>query len=162
MRCSFTTFPKLILIALLAVFPAFGQKSENAAVPVIDVNFCDLIENPETYKDKTVRVRATYQTLAGGAKIYCIDCLDVSASWVEFDEKFKKAAPKALRKKIEAGGVMNAALVGKFSAGGRYGAENLYASRFIVENVSEVEVLSKNPEDLTVRARAKFYCQKKD
>lgn len=148
----------LVLNFSLAVV---AQTKPAAQESIAEVNFCDLIENPNSYAGKTIRVKATFESAAGVSKMFCSDCLDVQASWVKFGDGFEKNTKKAFRKRLKEKAISNVIFVGKFSTG-EFGKNREYASQFAVETAENVEVLADKPGNLTVRMQAKTYCQKND
>src|SRR5215813_13785653 len=44
--------------------------------------FCDLLRNPEKYRDQRVKVRATFRYGFEWQQLYCLDCLDKGRAWL--------------------------------------------------------------------------------
>lgn len=128
----------------------------------IDVNFCDLLKTPDEYADKTVRVKATYQSFFEMSKIYCSDCFQQRGTWVEFDDDFEDNTKKVLRKRLNNNSVVNVTFVGKFYTGKTFGHQNGYDSQFVVQYMESAEVISKKPIDLSEATKTKTYCQTND
>lgn len=53
----------------------YGQKAQPIdSEEIIEVGFCELVSHPETYNDKTVRVRASWYETFEGDVLYDIQC----------------------------------------------------------------------------------------
>lgn len=154
-------FSILFLILAFSV-SAFGQKKKDkTSLPIVDVNFCDLIEKPDDYVGKTVRVKASFEIYEGEPRIVCGDCLDIEAISIKFGDGSEKAAKKIYRKPMKEKTLANVIFVGKFAVGG-FGKDNRYTKQIIVESVEYAEVLADKPNNYTIRMQAKDFCQKKD
>src|SRR5713226_1071230 len=101
------------------------------AVEVKTVPFCDLIRNPKLYDQKIVRVTAIYRYGYEWSQLYCLDCNDVGATWVELDDSFATNTDPKLAKKIRENGfrgrTVRIVAVGQFyGTGGGYGHMGSY------------------------------------
>ncbi len=94
---------KVILLSFLTlVFSSiiFSQvqlgKSSDTKETIIDVNFCDLFENPSNYNNKVVRVTEIYRFGFEWSDFYCPSCDGIA--WMNF-EKYDKRQTKKKHKK---------------------------------------------------------------
>ena len=148
--------PRPIICAALCLLLAGGgaarQKSgRSAAAGVPTVAFCDLVNNPELYDGKVVRVRAFYRVGFEWSQMYCAECVDGETStWVEFEDEMCRGSkePKDDR-------TSSVVFVGKFYGSGRgYGHLNAYRFRFVVSCVEKSKtVLKSSPHPLSLRER---------
>ena len=162
-------FSKLSIVIFIFVFSAcvFAQQAENKSnEQVIDVNFCDLLKNPDEYKDKIIRVNATYRFSSEEAELFCSDC-DNKGVWVEFTNKYSEESKKKYRKRLKGndliGKTINVVFVGNLLSGEGYGHFGVYPFKFMVQRLDYAEVIQKNGSHiLSNEAKAKTYCQKKN
>ncbi len=151
--------PSFLILCFCSIVFAQAQSTKEQ---IVDVNFCDLLKNPNDYTDKTIRVKATYQSFFEMSKMYCSDCLQQRGTWVEFDDDFTDNTKKVYRKKINNNSVVNGTFAGKFYTGKTFGHQNGYDSQFVVQYMESADVISKKPIDLSEASKAKTYCQTKN
>jgi len=156
----------LVLLVFLSSF-TFCQKTENKSYEkIINVNFCDLLRNPAEYKDKIVRIKATYRVGFEWTELYCSDCLNNGRTWVGFDnltiEKTEKNLAKELeQRKTYEGRTANVIFIGKHKTGKNFGHLGEYQNLFEVESVEGGKVIyndSPVPQYLPEEVKAKTYC----
>ncbi len=158
-------FNKFLTLLFIFIFSSclFGQQVENKSnEQITEVNFCDLLKNPNDYTDKIIRVKAIYQSFFEISKMYCSNCLQQRGTWVEFDDDFEDNTKKVYWKKLNNNSVVNVTFVGKFYTGKTFGHQNGYDSQFVVQYMESAEVISKKSINLSEAAKAKTYCQTKD
>ncbi|MFN3330192.1 MAG: hypothetical protein ACK419_04620 [Pyrinomonadaceae bacterium] len=110
------------------------------------VEFCDLVKNPGKYDGKEVTVRATYRYGFEWQEIFCLGCRDVGKTWLEIGDITKKSK-KVLKKFPKDDGTINALFTGTFeSSKGPYG-DGSYRFRFVLKEISQVEVVTKSGAD---------------
>src|SRR6266851_723480 len=89
---------------LLVLTPCIdhGQSSRSAVPPgdVKTVPFCEMVRNPKLYDHQKVRVAAIYRYGYEWSQLYCLDCIDTGATWVELDESFADMTDSRLAKRI--------------------------------------------------------------
>jgi hypothetical protein len=107
------------------------------------VPFCDVLRNPEKYKGKVVRVRATYRSGFEWSYLYCLDCRDRGRVWLDFSWDLDKASQKALKRAHKHDGLCNLTVEGTLASGGHYGHMGAYQYEFTANRVSDVMVVSK-------------------
>lgn len=169
MRNALLKFSILFFVLLFSI-SVFGQQAKRkTSEQIADVNFCYLLKNPDAYKDKTVRVKATYRYGFEWSELYCSNCIGKGQVWVDFTESFSENSKKKYRKKLnengDGGRTVNVTFVGKFLAQGRYGHMNGYPFNFIVEKVENAEIIYKySPvfNSLPDEVKPKTYCQNND
>lgn len=164
----FNKFPALLFIFIFSLCVFAQQSKSNSNEQIVEVNFCDLLKNPDAYKDKTVRVKATYRYGFEWSELYCSDCQSQGNVWVDFDDAFQENSKKKYRNKLKENGdggrTVNVVFTGKFLVGGHYGHMSGYSYGFTVERVESAEViykLSPISNALPAEIKAKTYCQKK-
>ncbi len=163
----FNKISALLFIFLFSVFVTAQQAKDKSNQQIVDVKFCDLLKNQDEYKDKTVRLKATYRYGFEWSELYCSNCVGKGQVWVDFADSFEESSKKKYRKKLnengEGGRTVNVTFVGKFLAQGHYGHMGGYSYNFVVEKVENAEIIYKySPvfNSLPEEAKLKTYCQK--
>ena len=163
-------FNKIVALLFVIIFSMsiFAQKAVSKSnEQITDVNFCDLLKNPSEYKDKNVRVKATYRFSFEQAELFCSDCGNKKRVWVDFTDNFIENSEKKFRKKLKAkdyvGKTVNVIFVGSFLSGKGYGHFGAYPFMFLAQRIDYAEVIQTNGSHiLSNQVRAKTYCQKND
>ena len=153
-----------IFIFLSCVFAK--QSKSKSGEEIVDVNFCDLLENPSEYKDKTVRVTAIYSYGFEFTKLYCPTCKRQKEIWVECSNDTENCIPKKFKnsfreKKYGVGKTVKVTLVGKFNTYGSYGHMGSYPNQFLIQTVENAKTISNsgiNYQDLPKKGKAKANC----
>ncbi len=92
--------------------------------------YCEVLNNPQAYKDKMIRVRALYETdfeLSGLTAPACPTALPMT--WVNFEKSWESRTSWRVRRAID--GVKwriqaDVVLVGRFRTGGSFGHMDMY------------------------------------
>ncbi|HEX8566203.1 MAG TPA: hypothetical protein VF648_11080 [Pyrinomonadaceae bacterium] len=154
----------LFLLSVLLI-QAQDQKAF-ANLNVIDVSFCDLTQKPESYRDKIVRIKATYSFGFENSRLFCSDCLDENNSvWVDFEDELCSNSKKIKdNKRYGVGRTLNVTFVGKYEYGGGYGNFGVFPARLLVSCMEEKKELvnySLAPSKLPQKVLSQTYCDKK-
>ena len=132
------TFAKFVALSLIiCAVAAVGGHSET------QVNFCDLVKNPQLYNGKEVTVRATYKYGFEWQFLYCLSCLDGGKAWLEIADDLDDASVKALKRAPKGAGTINLTVQGVFLSGRTYGHLNGYRYQLVAKRVSNIAVLIK-------------------
>jgi hypothetical protein len=107
-----------LIISILLPLRLAAQVPASHSVPQVEtVLFCDLLERPDAYLGKVVRVRAVFTR--GGedwVAIYCPECsTDKNLVRPEYDASFDRATPSKIRSKFDRSDTtLQVTLVGTF------------------------------------------------
>ena len=71
------------------------------------VKFCDLLRNPEKYRDQQVKVRATFRFGFEWQQLYRLDCLDKGKAWLELPNDLDDESERAFKKMPKGAGIVN-------------------------------------------------------
>ena len=119
------------------------QPSMTKQIP--NVSYCEMLEHPEIYEGRLIRVRGSYRSGFEISALYGRECQDAKDSaWLELEVPDKLCTGS---KKIEtsgcAGKITNVLVVGRFyGAEGHYGHLRAYRYKFVVHCVEESEMKS--------------------
>jgi hypothetical protein len=137
---------KILTILVILVLISFGQTviAQNIDSPS-SVEYCDLVKNPEEYDGENVIIHATYRYGFEWQEMYCLGCATAPRTWLEIDsDNVTKKSRKALKRLPRDGATVNALFIGKFeSSGGPFG-DGAYRFRFMVREVSQIELVTKS------------------
>lgn len=148
-------FPLAMLLAAKEPRPLLGE------IPTID--YCNLIHNPNAFREKVIRVHAKYRVGAKWSNLYSPYCGGPSEIWVNFDEtyfndSFQPCQKTNIAEKVKFKGfdqVFDMVLVGKFYGSGEpnYGYDR---SRFmfVVGCVEQATVV----ESSEIKVPTVMYC----
>lgn len=120
-----------------------GQRRNEAKV--LDVDFCDLIKNPQNFDGSTMRVNAIYRYGMYWSEMYCLECESSNRVSVSFANDFDSKTKKKYRKKIrwsDLGRTVRVTAIGTFSASGRYGHRGHLRFQLEIERLESAEVIS--------------------
>lgn len=135
-------------IALLSGCVSLGQNPRTAQLNSIDLNkaqtvpYCEVLNHPEAFKDRLIRVRALYETDFELAAITAPSCaMPIPATWVEFEQNWEHRTRWRVRRAI--GGQqwrvqMDVVFIGMFRTGGQYGHMDMYPFLFEVYKVEAI------------------------
>jgi len=103
------------------------------------MKFCELMRYPETYNERTVKVRATWVYGFEWLYLHCLDCegrvwLDTSELDGQFENLFKHIPKYAA--------IVNVDVEGVFQAGGSFGHLNGYKYQLRAHTISNPAVIS--------------------
>jgi hypothetical protein len=129
------------------------------------VEYCRIVQKPESVKGVEVSVSATYRYGFEWSEMYCLGCLDSGRTWVDFDESVETTTKSALLKRLhqneDLGRTANVVFSGVLEGPGRYGHEGAYRFKFIVKSVRDVKIILKDgrvpdqlPEEVKKRVRS--------
>jgi hypothetical protein len=125
----------------------------------LNVEYCNLVRNPEKYDGKNITVQATYRYGFEWAEMYCVDCRDVGKTWVQLDQDDWVGSKSSLKRLPKNAGTVNAVFSGTFhSADAHYGHLGAYRFMFTVRSLTKVEKVYNDgrvPEQLPPDARKK-------
>ena len=160
---NFDLFTTIRLICMVLVVSFLGGATQNSNTSdTATVTYCDLVRNHQLYDGKEVTVRATYRYGFEWSEIYCLNCLNIGRTWIEFDESVPEAALKRFKPNGAIGRTVNAVFRGSFHSGEmHYGHESQYRFKFLVKSVRAVHAVYKEglvPQQLPLDARRKA-CQ---
>jgi hypothetical protein len=136
---SCTVAPVLVLLALSC--SAAGQKPESA---LQTVSYCDLINAPQQFAGRRIRVRAIYKY---GFEIQRLDspacCPERGVKiWVEIETGLEGLSLRLYHKFPKGMGLALATFEGTFESGGPYG-DGGYRLRFTVDKIGKLEAMAK-------------------
>lgn len=130
------------LICLLVIVSA-GFQPEIAAE---NVNFCGLLNNPNAYSGKLIRVRAIYAYGFEVSELRPPECCAKGAHiWVEFGSEMDRASKRRLHQAPKDMGLALGTYVGYFGMHGPYGQGSPYQLRII--RVQSIEKTARDPGD---------------
>jgi hypothetical protein len=94
------------------------------------VDYCDLLEHSEKFKNQTIRVRAMYETDFEKSVITSPSCpTRLPMTWVAFDGQWESRTARSVRKAVSKAKwrvPLDVVFIGKFKADGRYGHMDMY------------------------------------
>ncbi len=101
----FNKFLTLFFIFIFSLSICAQQSKDKSNEQIIDVNFCDLLKNPNEYKDKIVRTTAIY-TFGGVefSQLYYPSCYSEVETTFRCDEENQNCIPQTLKKTFSAKG----------------------------------------------------------
>lgn len=106
------------------------------------VAYCEVLNHPEAFKDKTIRVRALYETDFERAALTAPSCYTpIPMTWVEFEESWESRTGWRHRRALSAQKwrvPMDVVFIGVFKADGHYGHMDMYPFLFEVYKVEAV------------------------
>jgi len=105
--------------------------------------FCDLLRNPEKYRDQRVEVRATFRYGFEWQQLYCLDCLDKGRAWLWLPDEMDDESTRTFKKMPKGAGMVNLTVVGVLHFGGSYGHRNGYRYELIAQEIRDVAVIRK-------------------
>jgi hypothetical protein len=161
-------FLTLMAFVLLGIPSGMRATAVYSADDIPTVDYCELINHPEKYDQKTVRVRAIYRYGYEWSEIYCPDCFDRNRrTWVESDNLTetcpKTKAIKQLRDSGYKGRTVRVVMVGKFhGSGGGYGHLNGYRFQLDVSCVEEAKTIFRDsplPDGMSRKQLDQIGCQ---
>jgi hypothetical protein len=120
-----------------------GEKPDSADLTNAQtVAYCQILNHPEAFKNKMVRVRALYETDFELAAISAPPCsTPIPMTWVEFDKDWERQTRGRVRRAIGRQRwrvQMDVVFVGTFRTGGHYGHMDMYPSLFEVYKVESI------------------------
>jgi hypothetical protein len=159
---------KVIILCLLSFLFSCGNHNVEFSVEdknsikqvedkdILETGFCELIESPEKFDKKLIRVKAVYRYGFEWSEIYSLKCETKKRIWVERIEKAcKNASPIDKLASAQKGGkTVGIIAVGRFRDGkdGRYGHLNGYNFQFEIECFDKAKILDNEgfvPQALT-------------
>jgi hypothetical protein len=118
-------------------------KSDSAdLIDARTVAYCDILNNPEAFKNKLVRVRALYETDFELSAISAPSCsTSIPTTWVEFEKDWEHRTRWRVRHAINGQQwcvQMDVVFVGIFKTDGHYGHMDMYPFLFDVYKVESI------------------------
>ena len=165
-------FLVLLTTCLFFANSVLGQRATaiegNAVIPVVD--FCDLVQNWQTYDQKTIRVKAVYRYGQYWNELFCPGCNRDDRISFEISADFETKTPKKFRKRIkhsDRGRTLNVVVVGKFFGTGNFGHRGALRFALIVDAIEDAQIILEDspyllPDDLTAKAICKCGAQLDD
>ena len=160
----------LIVAIFLTLSPHIEESDSSGSIArltaVPTVAFCDLIHNPKLYDKKIVRITAIYRYGYEWSQLYCLDCIDAGATWVELDDSFATNTNSKLANKIGENGfrgrTVRVVAVGEFyGSGGGYGHMGSYRYKFRISRLEQATIIlndSPIPAKLPKRVLRRAHC----
>ena len=136
----------LVLISL-----TFFSVATYAQTPV---KLCDLLQNPEKYRDQTVNVRATFRYGFEWQQLYCLDCLDKGRAWLSLPNDMDDESKRIFKKMPKGAGIVNVTVVGVLHFGSSYDHLNGYRYELIAQEIRDVVVIQKGSKDPATESTA--------
>ena len=146
-----TVFFVMSLFPLAMPLAAPEPRSLMGEIPTID--YCNLIHNPNTYREKVIRINAKYRIGAKWSNLYSPYCGGPGEIWVNFDEtyfneSFQPCQKSNIAEKVKFKGfdqIFDVVLVGKFYGSGEpnYG-NNRSKFMFVVGCVEQATVVESS------------------
>ena len=142
-----SVIPLLLGLSLIPCFPARCQSREarpdsadltNAQT----VAYCEILNHPEAYKNKLIRVRALYETDFELASISAPPCsTSIPMTWVEFEKDWEHRTRWRFRRAVSRQPwrvPMDLVFVGVFRTEGHYGHMDMYSFLLDVYKVESI------------------------
>jgi len=134
-----------VLLFAIAANCAQGQVPSHSKSPDIDlggaqtVAYCGILVRPETFNNKTIRVRALYETDFELSVLTAPSCYTaLPLTWVKFEERWESRTRWRFRHALanqKWGVQMDVVLIGVFKADGHFGHMDMYPFLFEVYKV---------------------------
>ena len=137
------------------------NKAQAKEVEIADVSLCELLESPEKFDQKLIRVKAIYRYGFEWSEFYSLKCSTKKRVWVEGAETKCKNAGKVDEMDYAGmgGRTVGVVVVGKFTGEkGGYGHMNSFDYLFRIECFEKAKILDREsyvPEALTPEQRHK-------
>ena len=107
------------------------------------VTYCEVLKNPQGYKDKMIRVSALYQNDFEQSAITAPACTGpIPSQWVDFERSWESRTGWRLRHTINSVKwrvQTDVVFIGRFKAGGSYGHMGMYPFSIEVYRVEAVK-----------------------
>jgi hypothetical protein len=131
----------LLGIALVGQFALAGAK--DAIADARTVPYCEVLNTPQAFAGKIVRVRALYQTNFEQMTLTAPSCATpVPMTWVGFERSWESRTGWRLRRAINHakwGSQTDVVVVGRFQARGSYGHMDMYPFLLEIYKVEAVK-----------------------
>ena len=109
------------------------------------VDYCEVLNHPDAFKDKLIRVRALYETDFEESAITSPFCsLPILMTWVDFEKDWEHRTRWSIRRAIDGQQwrvQMDVVFVGVFRTGGYYGHMDMYSNLLEVYKVESIRPL---------------------
>lgn len=154
----------LLPILLFSAYAVHCGQHDSLEENVDTIAFCEVVQNPDSYDGRKIRVRAILDVGPEQQRLYDPECMgDKTSTWVEFDGAHKQSSAEVrqqLEKILDADGRAFVVVVGRFDgprkfevpegidpklaeflkqANSRYGHLNGYRFQFVIVSVEQVE-----------------------
>ena len=144
-KCSvITSLLGLSLLLCSSAFCQFREVKSDSADPADaqTVAYCDILNNPDTFENKLVRIRALYETDFELSAISAPSCsMSIPTTWVEFEKDWEHRTRWRVRRVINGQQwrvQMDVVFIGIFRTGGHYGQMDGYPFLFDVYKVESI------------------------
>ena len=139
-------FQRIVTLASITACASFGQIAKQVSSVdlsnVQTVSFCEILNNPEAFKNRLIRVRALYQTDLEVAAIASPVCsTPIPTTWVEFEKNWERRTRWKVKRTINGQHwriQTDVVFVGMFKADGHYGHMDMYPFLFEVYKVENI------------------------
>jgi hypothetical protein len=138
----------VFLIVVAADCASQGQADSLAKSHDVDLGgaqttaFCEVLNHPETFNNKTIRIRALYETDFERAALTGPSCdTPIPTTWVQFNERWESRTGWRVRHSLANQKwrvQMDVVFIGVFRADGHYGHMDMYPFLFEVYKVEAV------------------------
>lgn len=108
------------------------------------VDFCDLLNQPESFDGRIVTLRASYRYGFEWQELFCYSCRGAPKVWLEFQDDLPKAAERALKRMPTHAGTVNATFTGVFRGQESAYGDGGYKYQLEVCDLSDVVTVSKS------------------
>ncbi len=142
-------FQFLALMAMCLFLSGSGvsQVRSTDDVPITDVSFCELVENPQKFDQKMIRIAAVYRYGQYWNELYCPGCKREDRISFEIGTDFESKTPKKFRRRIkhsDRGRTLNVIVVGKFVGSGNFGHRGSQHFALIVDAIEDAQIILKD------------------
>src|SRR5215470_20023170 len=118
-RSLFPMFAVLCASCALIFGPDLRRSKTQAATVV---GYCELLRKPASFHGVNVTVSGTYRHGFEWSEIYCLSCLDLGRTWVDFDESASTShLTRRLLTGTDLGRTANVVFSGILEGPGNYG-----------------------------------------
>ena len=147
------------MVSLLCVLGATNcshiswQRGTTDVVTPPNVEFCNLVTDPEKYANRAVRTKAIFIANEENSALYSPECSDVRQyAWADFDPAYRRSDKLVLKKFDELdckqppciSGRISVSIEGRFESTSStgYGHLGAYRFRFVIVRIINAEVLT--------------------
>lgn len=153
-------FLALMAICLFFSLSVPSQVVATGNVPITDISFCELVQNPQRFDQKTIRVAAVYRYGQYWNELFCPGCKRDDRISFEIGADFESKTRKKLRKRIkhsDRGRTLNVLVVGKFVGSGNFGHRGALRFALIVDSIEDAQIILEDspyllPDELVPKA----------
>lgn len=122
---------------------AVADSTTDAIGNVQTVAYCEVLGNPQAFKDKMIRVRALYQTNFEQWALTAPSCASpIPMTWVAFEKSWQSRTSRQLQRaisRVKWGIHSDVIFIGAFKTGGSFGHMGMYQFSIEVYKVEAVK-----------------------